>query len=327
MKVQEAIEITPESRPSQAHYLAGVASFLLLVGLAALSLLDLKPPNIVPASAPDAEFSSERAMKHLQVIAQRAHPIGSPENDDVRNYLVQELTVLGANPRVQNTTAVNNPRRNLIIAGTVNNVVAKLEGTANSKSVLLVGHYDSVPTGPGAADDGAAVAALLETLRALKAGPPLKNDVMFLFTDGEEAGLLGAHAFVDEDPSARQVGVVLNFEARGNRGPSIMFETSPGNGWLVGEFAKAAPHPLANSATYDIYRYLPNDTDFSAFKRAGTAGLNFAFIEGVITYHTQLDTVENIDHRSLQHQGSYALALARHFAGLNLDNVKARDAI
>jgi hypothetical protein len=327
MKEQKAIEIAPEDRPSQAHYLAGVASLLILVALAASAVFDLKPPDIVSASAPDVEFSSERAMKRLQAIAQRAHPVGSPENEGVRNYLLRELEALGTNPRVQNTTAVNYPRRNLIIAGTVNNVIAKLDGTANSKSVLLVGHYDSVPTGPGAADDGAAVAALLETLRALKAGPPLKNDVMLLFTDGEEAGLLGAHAFVDEDPLARQVGVVLNFEARGNRGPSIMFETSAQNGWLVGEFAKAAPHPLANSATSDIYKYLPNDTDFSVFRRAGTAGLNFAFIERVVTYHTQFDTVENLDQRSIQHHGSYALALARHFANLNLDNAKARDAV
>ena len=196
-------------------------------------------------------------------------------------------------------------------AATVQNIVAKLEGTANTRAVLLVAHYDAAPYSLGASDDGAAIASLLETLRALKASAPLKNDVIFLATDGEEIGLLGASAFVQQHPWAKDVGVVLNFEARGDHGPSIMFQTSDGNGWLIDELAETVSRPVANSLSADIYKLLPNETDFTVFKQAGMNGLNFAYIEGVASYHSSLDNMANLDERSLQHHGMYALALAR----------------
>ena len=123
---------------------------------------------------------------------------------------------------------------------------------------MLCAHYDSVPEGPGASDDAAGVAVVLETLRALKAGPPLDRDVIALFTDGEESGCLGARVFVDEHPWAGDVGIVLNFDARGNSGPSIMFETSDGNGWLIRKYAQAAQQPLATSVSMDVYKIMPN---------------------------------------------------------------------
>jgi hypothetical protein len=278
---------------------------------------------VVRADAPPAEFSAERSQRHVTAIAQAPHPTGSAGAQAVRDYLVRELQAAGLDPQVQQTTAVNARWGPPHPAGTINNVLARLPGTAGTaagaKALLLLAHYDSASHSYGAADAGAGVAAMLETLRALRAGAPLRNDVIFLFTDGEEAGLLGAEAFVKEHPWAGDVGLALNFEARGNRGPSLMFETSDGNGWLIGEFAKAAPAPAASSLLYEIYRVLPNDTDLTAFKRAGTPGLNFAFIEGAVNYHSLNDRAENLDGRSLQHHGSYALALARHFGGLSLE--------
>lgn len=304
-----------------------VFTFLFIVFFAFLGLYQLNPPNAAPINAPLTEFSSSRAMKHLEVIAQKPHPIGSPENTEVRDYILKELVARGLSPEVQKTTVVNPRWGAPFPAGTVHNIVARLEGTDNTKAILLAGHYDSVPNGPGASDDGAAVVAMLETLRALKAGSPLRNDVIFLFTDGEEAGLLGAKAFVDEHPWAKDVRLVLNFEARGNSGPAAMFETSSENGWLIKEFAKAATHPVANSLTYSIYKFLPNDTDLTIFKEAGFAGLNFAYINGVIYYHTLYDNLENIDSRSLQHQGEYALTLTRHFGNLDLETTQESDAV
>ena len=105
------------------------------------------------------------------------------------------------------------------------NVLARIKGTNNSRAVLLVAHYDSVATSFGANDDGAGVVTLLETARALKSVDPLKNDVIFLFSDGEEVGLLGAKAFTSH-PWARDIVVFMNFESRGNTGPVVMFETS-----------------------------------------------------------------------------------------------------
>jgi len=312
-----------ETRPFSAAWwkmepAIGPLLIVALLFLTFLSIQQLTPPAALGVNAHLNEFSAGRAMTHLAHIARTAHPIGAPEHAEVRRYIVQELGTLGLNPEVQETTSVNPTWGTPFIAGTVHNVVATLKGTQNSQAMLLVGHYDSVPTGPGAADNGAAVATMLETLRALKNSEPLKNDVIVLFTDAEEFGSLGAYAFVDQHPWAKNVGWVVNIDARGNDGPVIMFETSPQNGGLIREFAQAAPYPVAMSFSYDIYRLLPNNTDFTIFKDAKLSGLNLANINGFISYHTQLDSIENIDQRTLQHQGSYTLGLLRHFGNLRL---------
>ena len=295
----------------------GLILAAIIVLFATLSIYLQGPPAALPESASPESFSSGRAMKHLRIIARNPHPLGSTEHDVVRDYVFRELNALGLSSEIRKTTVISDRRSNPYRVGTVQNIVGRIPGTSNSQSVLLVGHYDSVPNSPGASDDGSAVAALLETARALKSQPPLKNDVVFLFTDAEEAGLLGAEAFVREHPSVKDVGVVLNFEARGTSGPAIMFETSDKNGWLIQEFSKAAPHPVANSLSYEIYKRLPNDTDLTIFRRAGFQGLNFAYINQLNRYHAATDSLENIDERSLQHQGASALALARHFGNLN----------
>lgn len=290
-----------------------------------LSLHCSNPPTAIGPDAAPSLFSSGRALVQLRTITQRPHPVGSLEHDVVRDYILREISAQGLTPSVQRTTGVNRRRGGVLRTGMVENLLARLEGTEPGKAVLLVAHYDSWPQAFGASDDGAGVVTLLETLRALKAGSPLKNDVIFLFTDAEEAGLLGSHAFVEEHPWAAEVGLVLNFEARGNGGPSIMFETSEQNGWLIREFAKAAPHPISHSLAYELYKLLPNDTDLTVFRQSGLAGLNFAYIEGLRSYHTQLDSISELDERSLQHHGSYALALTRHFGNADLREVRAPD--
>ena len=292
-----------------------------------LSLRCSNPPAAIGPDAAPSLFSSGRALVQLRSITQKPHPVGSLEHDVVRDYILREISAQGLTPSVQRTTAVNRRWDGILRTGTVQNLLARLEGTEPGKAVLLVAHYDSWPQAFGASDDGAGVVTLLETLRALKAGPPLKNDVIFLFTDGEESGLLGAYAFMEEHPWSADVGLALNFEARGRGGPSIMFETSEQNGWLIREFAKAAPHPVSHSLAYELYKLLPNDTDLTVFRQRGLAGLNFAYIDGLSSYHTQLDSISELDERSLQHHGSYALALTRHFGNLDLREVRAPDSV
>ena len=306
--------------------IVAITAVLFLTLLSAISLYRQNPPAVKSADSLPGEFSAARAMNHLAVIAQRPHQMGSIEHDAVRDYLVNELRAQGLVPEVQTATALNPVWRDEFRAGTVQNVIARLPGVANSKAVMLAAHYDSVPNGAGASDDGAGVAALLETVRAIKS-TPLKNDVIFLFTDGEEPGLLGANAFISEHPWAKDVGLVMNFEARGIRGSSIMFETSPNNGWLIKEFGASAPYPIAHSLASEIYRLLPNDTDFTVFKKANLPGLNFAYINGLTHYHTSLDSIAAIDQRSLQHQGASALALTRHFGNVDLSATRAGNAV
>lgn len=305
-----------------------VMSVLFIVFLAFLSISQQAMPDVATADAPASDFSSGRAMKHLQFISQNPHPVGSPQHALVRAYILKELAALGVEPEVQKTAVLDAKRPSVLNAATVHNIIAKLKGTgSNNKAILVTGHYDTVPNSPGASDDGSAVVTMLETLRALKAGSPLSNDVIFLFTDGEELGLLGAKAFVDEHPLAKDIGLVLNFEARGAGGAVLMFETSAENGWLIKEFAKTVPYPHANSLTAEIYKLLPNDTDLSIFKQAKLPGLNFSYIDGVTRYHTRSDNVGNIDERSIQHDGSYALTLTRHFGSLNVTDIKTGDVV
>jgi hypothetical protein len=306
------------------------AVVVALAAMAALALFASRPTAALGDDAPPAVFSAARATRHLQIIAARPHPIGSSENAAVRAYLLEQLRALGLEPQVQSTLGLFNMRGNASV-GNVHNIVARKAGSApdhaQRRALLLVAHYDSAPQAPGAGDDGANVAAILETLRALKTGTPLANDLIVLLTDGEEAGLLGAEAFVTEHPWARDIGMVINMEGRGNAGPSMMFETSVGNGPMIEGMAASVPHPVANSLNYEVYKLLPNDTDMSVFKRKGLPGLNFAAIEGHPAYHSALDTAGNMSQATLQHHGETMLSLVRHFGQLPLQNLSGADRI
>ena len=280
-----------------------------------------RPPGAIPENAPPAAFSAERAMKHVVAIAQRPHPIGSAEHDRVRDYLVAQLSILGLEPQIQNATGVGTRSAD---AGRVQNILARITGgQSGGPAVLLVAHYDSVEAAPGAADDGAGIAAILETVRAVRAGVPLLHDIIVLFTDGEESGLLGAAAFVREHPWAKDVAMALNFEARGTTGRSLMFETGPGNLDAV-RVLRTVPGVTAGSMFTTIYRTMLVDTDLSEL---GTPALNFAFGDGADRYHTSHDDVAHLNIGSLQHHGQQALALAHAFANGPLPRPRTGDAV
>jgi hypothetical protein len=262
----------------------------------------------------------------VATIAQQPHSIGTPANAAVHDYLVRRCQDLGLQVSLQDTSVLTVAAGQLV-GGRVRNIVARLPGRQpGSKAILVLAHYDSQPHTPGAGDDGAGVAAMLETMRALRAGPPLAHDILWLFTDGEEAGLLGAQAYAaDTARLRREIGVVLNFEGRGNRGPSAMFEVNAQNGWVIRELAQATTVAFASSLFYEVYRYLPNDTDFTPLRRAGLTGLNFAYTDGFSYYHSPADTPAHLDLGSLQHQGAYMLSLVRHFGAISLSQTKAPD--
>lgn len=310
-----------DTRPGPSALLSGA----LIVGLSLASILLDGPPSPKPASAPATMFSAGRAMAHVERIAQRPHPLGSADHARVRDYLVTVLEKLGLTV-VRQATVVRRGTTAIRMAR-VENLMARITGAESTGAVLLAAHYDSVPAAPGAADDGSGVAALLEAARALKDGPPLRNDVIVLFTDGEELGLLGASAFVEQHPWAKDVRMLLNFEARGSSGPAYMFETSAGNGAIVADWASTVPRPAGWSLTYEVYKRLPNDTDFSEFKKLRAAGLNFAFLGDPANYHTPRDSVATLDRGSLQQHGEAALSLARRFGSVDLASLQAPDAV
>jgi hypothetical protein len=304
-----------DGRPGR---LAGLLAVALLLALSVWTVAALQPPEPRPADAPASEFSAERAFASVESIAEVPHVAGSPENDDVVAGLVETLTDLGLNPRVQNAVGVREGAPGEAAMARVRNVVALLPGSDPTGRLYLMAHHDSAEAGPGAADDAAGVAALLESVRALTAGPALRNDVVVVLTDAEEACLCGAEAFAASHPLAGG-GVVLNVEARGTSGPPIMFETSLGNADLAATFAEAAAHPVASSFAVEVYRALPNDTDFSVLLADGDfTGMNTAFIDGAAGYHSPQDTPDRLDRGTLQALGDNALALTRSLGDRDL---------
>lgn len=303
---------------------AVLGAILALLVCAWFGFQHLALPVPVAAVAPPAEFSAARAALSVGRIARQAHPTGTVENDEVRVYLLDALRKLGLEPEVQSGVSLATRAH---AAGMVHNIVVRLPGARPGKALLLAAHYDSAPLSPGAADNGASVAAILETLRALKSGAPLQNDIVCVLTDGEEVALLGARLFMQEHRLARRIGMAINFDYRGNSGPVWLFETGAGNAEVIDGFARAVPLPLGNSLMNEMYRFMPNDTDLTIFKRAGIPALNFAAGEGYTSYHTALDLPQSLNPGTLQHTGDIMLALARHFGNAGLGEAAAHDSI
>jgi hypothetical protein len=277
---------------------------------AALGLSSAWLPAPLPADAPSILFSATRALEHVKAMAQAPHPAGSTENRRVREYVLARMRELGLKPR---EIEARHGGVRLV------NLYGELEGTQpTNPPILLVSHYDSTPNGPGAADDASGVATILETIRALRERGTLRNRLGVLITDGEELGSTGAEAFIrDQADLLKGVRLVVNLEARGNHGPVLMFETAPDNGQLMELFRQACPMPAAASFSQDIYRRMPNGTDFTAFIKADKRGFNFSFVGGLAYYHSPQDTPENLSLRTLQHYGSCVMPLTARLGQLD----------
>lgn len=261
----------------------------------------------VRGEAAAGTFDTRRALARLGRILpdELPHPVDSAAGDAVRERLIAEMRAVGLDPRVTDDFACNSARRGRAVGcARVRNIVATI-GPAAGRHILAVAHYDSTIVGPGAADDGIGVASLLEVAAQLR-GRRLTRPVTFLINEGEEAGLLGARAFLERHPIARNVEFLVNLEARGVNGPAIMFETSRPNGAAIAAFEAA--RPVANSLTTDFYRMIPNSTDVAVFAERDWTILNFAVIGNETRYHSAGDTLAALDPRSVQHMGDQALA-------------------
>ncbi|MGB5941904.1 MAG: M20/M25/M40 family metallo-hydrolase [Leeuwenhoekiella sp.] len=296
---------------------ASLFSFLLLLGFVYLTFFLLKPSGEINSDVPLEDFSTARAMQHVEAIAQVPHSVGTEGHQQVQDYIIEQLKTVGLEPQIQEGFAYEPGWGKLSKA---ENILCRIPGSGDGRALLLLSHYDSSPqTGSfGASDAGSGVATVLEGIRAfLKKGTTPKNDIIILFTDAEELGLNGAKLFTTEHRWAKDVDLALNFEARGSGGPAMMVvETNGGNGGLIKAFSEAgAQFPYANSLIYSIYKILPNDTDSTVLRsKEDIDGYFFAFIGDHFDYHTAMDTPERLDLASLAHQGSYLMPLLEHFA-------------
>ena len=274
-----------------------------------------------------SEFSTQRALELVTNISKKPHYTGSENHKVVAKYIEKELQNLGLKTTVQEGYTLTD-WGNLVKS---KNILARIEGTDNSKALLLLSHYDSAPHSfsDGASDDASGVATIIEGVRAfLHSKKQHKNDIIILFTDAEELGLNGAALFVTQHAWAKEVGLALNFEARGTSGPSFMLmETNKGNGEMAKAFSAAkTTFPVSNSLMYSIYKMLPNDTDLTVFREQGKIqGFNFAFIDDHYNYHTEQDDVAHLNQNSLTHQGTYLMPLLNYFSNANLNALQSTE--
>ncbi|MGH7632893.1 MAG: M28 family peptidase, partial [Gemmatimonadaceae bacterium] len=278
-----------------------------------------RPPRPAPANAPVTEFSATRAWPVLAHLADTIgyRVAGTPGADSAVAYLVRTLRgIPGLDVTVQDASgAWRYPRSPGVLAYTVRNVLVRIPGR-DSAALLLSAHYDTPVGSKGAADDGVAVAALVEIARAVAAGPPLAHTVILNINDGEEQGLVGSHAFT-RHPWAHDVRAFVNLESAGPHGKAILFQAGPGNEWLTRAYAAAVPYPYGTVVAQDIFQsgVLPSDTDFRDYRDVGLwRGLDIALYQGGWAYHTQRDRTWNVTPGTLQHMGANALALTRALA-------------
>lgn len=294
-------------------------TFLFMILVGSLGFLIDGTSSLRGPDEPEQNYSVHRALEHLQAIAQKPRPQGSLANREAAQYLQEQLIGLGLEPILQQGVYSGEITRPTVPVPPTN-VLARLKGSEGKQVILLSAHYDSAAIGPGAGDNGAAVATLLEVLRALKSDVPLKHDVIFAFVDGEELGLRGARLFVDEHPWAAEIDLVINLDARGSHGPVVMYETTPHDDWLLKMFQEGVPQAVSYSLAAEVYKLMPNLSDFNEYVRIpDVQGLNFAFLHGPNYYHTGADRTVSLELTTLQHQGDQVLAALRHFGNAPIE--------
>ena len=266
-------------------------------------------------TTPPPPFSLADARTHLNVLAGSigSRPVGSQQNADARAYLVGRLRAYGF---AVETLEAESRRDDLGVTANVVNIVATRAGN-KPDAIALVAHYDSVPDGPGAADDGFGSAVVLEAARTLTQNGNRRHTLIVLLTDGEEAGLLGAASAVKGEVFHTRARAYVNVEAIGSDGPLLLFETGPGNAGLISAWARSFA-PRGASYAREIYRYLPRDTDFSMLKRSGVPGLNLALVGDGYAYHTDRDVPERISDRTLTTAGATVVRLVETLDKMDL---------
>jgi hypothetical protein len=259
-------------------------------------------------------FRVDNARAHIERLTNAGpRPTGSEANAAARAYLIEQLKVYGFEVRTQ-TVDASRPEYGRTMR--VTNIVATKSGQRHD-ALAVVAHYDSVPGAPGAMDDGIGTAVALESARLLASGPALRHSLVVLLTDGEESGLFGAVGAMNDGELRARIKGYINLESTGSTGPPILFESGPQNEALIRVWADAAPRPHGASYALEIYKRLPNDTDFTIFKAAGIPGLNFAPVGNSHAYHTSRDTADRVSSDTLLDMGETTVTTLRAMDALD----------
>ena len=153
---------------------------------------------------------------------------------------------------------------------------------------------------------------LIDQLRAMGLEPEVQSASAVMRFPGSDAFGTGAGAnVVARLPGVDSTGAIA-LNAHYDSGP-----TGPG----ASEFFSVAPNPRAYSLLPELVWSLPMlraACDLQDYLEKGSAGLGFIYMADTPAYHTNRDSIVEIDPRSIQHEGSYTLAAVRHFGDLDL---------
>ncbi|MEZ6095598.1 MAG: M28 family peptidase [Pirellulaceae bacterium] len=333
---KELDTLSGDSTSSRHGWGAAILMALLLFGFAAEAAWQhrVEQGPEIPAKVVDGSFDLASATQILERVfgEETSHPAGTAENDQVREAIVELVREWGYEPEIQHCFGTASrwweEWRDKQVP--LENISFRLRGTAaesDRRTIAIVSHYDSTPFGPGICDDALGTAVLLEIAKQMAASNPPQNDILFLITDGEEYGLLGAREYAKDPEMVESIDMVVNLEARGTRGRSLMFQTSPNNLALIRVLSESLPHPATSSLFIEIYKTMPNDTDLTVFLKAGRQGYNFAFVGGGENYHTPNDDLQHYSRNTFFHQGENATELIRALANVPFDRNPVGDAV
>jgi hypothetical protein len=272
-------------------------------------------------SRPPVVFSEQNARAHVQMLAGTigSRPSGSDAHARARAYVIDQLRLFGYEVRLQETDA---RRPEIGRTARVANIIGVLPG-ARREAIGLLSHYDSRPDTPGAGDDAFGVAISLEAARVIAGMGDRRWTTFVLVSDAEEEGLMGAAALMTDAGIRDDLAAYINVEGSGSSEPVMLFETGPGSPWLVRPWARRAPHPRGGSFALEVYKRLPNDTDFSILKRHEIPGLNFGLVGDSYSYHTARDTADRLSRRALAETGENVVGIV---SALQTSDIMARTA-
>ncbi|MGL4293463.1 MAG: M28 family peptidase [Bacteroidales bacterium] len=252
-----------------------------------------------------------RVIESIGEISQSPHSFRNPaERERIANYLSNSLKYYDLKPEVYIYDSIKTRIGTYV---TAKNIFVRIEPEQMSDTtsyLTLIAHYDS--TGKpsprdstlysyGAADNGYGVGIILELLnQAISYRSEWKQGLCILFTDLEEEYTAGMKKAVSDNYEIfESVGLAINIDARGTKGPALLFETSPGNKPLL-DLYENAQFPYSYSLTTLVYQFMPNYTDFGCI-RDSIPGMSFAVIDNLDKYHTELDNLHAISPESIGH--------------------------
>lgn len=205
----------------------------------------------------------------------------------------------------------------------VRNIIVTLRPEGNDLlPVMISGHIDSKHHGPGAYDDGASIACMLEVMETLcESSKPVRYPVMLMFDGVEELGLQGARLFLEKKVN---ITAFLNIESLGPGLPLIFAQKGNGTTSVINAL-KSVKGSIFTTITDDVTKlgFITSTSDAVLFRENGIPGGELLFSGNPTKYHTSKDSIGPSSH--LQLLGDLLIGFLQNFDGNNLnDNMAAQ---